>query len=369
MDFSQREKIGKRASLVGILLNFLLAAAKVIAGFFAGLISLVADGLNNLSDCGSSTVSLVSFRMAAKPADKEHPYGHRRIEYVATMIIAFFVLFFAVELLRESVERILNESVASGGIFIYPVLAASFLVKACMFFYYRSAAKSIASDPLKAAATDSACDCLATFVVLVGAIISQFTSFSADGYAGILVAFFIGWQGIGILRESGSKLIGQAPEPALVAGIKARVLSYEGVLGLHDLRVYSYGPDMFFASVHIEVDANVPVLEAHELIDYIEREFVEKTGILLTGHLDPIVVDDERTNALRARILEEVKKQNIEWNLHDFRVVWGERLSKVLFDLTVPFACEKSNGELNEIFTKIVCEMGAFEPIITVERE
>ncbi len=368
-NFAQREKQGRNASIVGIVLNFLLAASKIVAGFFAGLISLVADGLNNLSDCGSSTVSLVSFRIAAKPADKEHPYGHRRFEYVATMVIAFFVLFFAIELLRESFDRILAGQTSAGGWFIYLIMGVSFLVKGGMYFYYRGVAKKISSDALKAAATDSACDCLATFVVFVGALISQFTVFSADGYAGLLVALFIGWQGINILREASSKLIGQAPEPAVIAGIKARVLAYEGVLGLHDLHVYSYGPGKYFASVHIEVDANVPVLEAHELVDYIEREFAEQTDVLLTGHLDPIVTDDERTNALRARVEEAVKRESIEWNIHDFRVVWGEKISKVLFDLTVPFDCKQTNEELNVLFAEKMRTMGAFEPIITVERE
>ncbi len=365
----ERDRVGKFASVLGICLNLLLAGAKIVVGLLSGLVSLAADGFNNLSDCGSSIVSFVSFKIAAKPADKEHPFGHRRAEYVATMIIAFLVLFLAVELLKESIGRIFSGNTGEGSWLVYLVLACSLAVKGGMFFFYRMTAKKINSDSLKATATDSACDCLSTLAVLVGALVSQFTSFSLDGYVGVLVALFIGWQGVSILLETSSKLIGQAPDPSIIAGIKARVLSHKGVLGLHDLHVYSYGPDKFFASVHIEVDANVPVLEAHELIDLIERDFVEQTDIILTGHLDPIVIDDERTNALRTAVLEQIKKQNIEWNLHDFRVVWGENLTKVIFDVTVPFACEKTDGEVNELVSQMVRDFGSFDAVITVERE
>ncbi len=366
---AQREKIGKRASVVGIILNLLLATSKIVVGMLTGMVSVVADGFNNLSDSGSSVVSLVSFRISAKPADKEHPYGHRRFEYVATMMIAFLVLFLAIELGRESVGRIIAAAVSASSSLIYIVLGVSFAVKAGMFFYYRMTAKRISSDPLKAAATDSACDCLATSAVLVGALLNEFLALPADGWVGILVALFIGWQGITIFRETSSKLIGQAPDPAVIAGIKARVLAYEGVLGLHDLRVYGYGPGKYFASVHVEVDANVPVLEAHELIDLIEHDFASNTEIMLTGHLDPIVTDDARTNELKECVCALVKRENIEWGMHDFRVVWGEKLSKVIFDVTVPFDCALSNGEVEQCIARQVRDMGAFDTVITVERE
>ncbi len=366
---NERARAGGIASAVGIALNFILAVAKTVVGALTGILSLVADGLNNLTDCGGSVVSLVSFRIAAKPADKEHPFGHRRAEYVATMMIAFFVLLLAVELLGESITRISEGGVSKGGVWVYAVLAASLVVKGGMCVYFSLTAKKISSDTLKAAATDSACDCLATLSVLIGVLLSDAFALSADGWVGIIVAAFIGWQGISILLEASSKLIGQAPDPALIVGVKQRVLAREGVLGLHDLHVYSYGPGKYFASVHIEVDANTPVLVAHELIDDIEREFAEETEVLLTGHLDPIVVDDERTNALRERVLEAVKGHSLDWNIHDFRVVWGENLTKVLFDITVPFACERADAEVASLAVHAVREMGAFDPIVTVERE
>lgn len=364
-----RERSGKIASAVGIVLNFLLAASKMAVGFFTGLVSVFADGVNNLSDCGSSVISLVSFRIASKPADKEHPYGHQRAEYVAAMVISLIVFLLAFELLRESVSKIVQGSLPAVAPTAVAVLCVSFFVKGGMFFYYRSVGKKIRSDVLKAAAVDSACDCLATAAVLIGLAVAELASLPADGYAGALVALFIGWQGVGIFREATSKLLGQAPDPEMIADIRRRVLAGEGVLGLHDLHVYSYGPDKFFASVHIEMDAKVPVLVAHERIDEIERRFAEETNILLTGHLDPIVTDDETANRLREQVRAALEALDASFGLHDFRIVRGEKITKVIFDVTVPFDCPRQNGEVLEEINRKVRQMGAYDPVVTVERE
>ena len=364
-----RERAGRRASFFGIGLNFLLAVCKLLVGYFTGLVSVLADGFNNLSDCGSSAVSLVSFRIAAKPADKEHPYGHRRAEYVATMLISCIVLLLAFELLRESAGKLIEGEVSRGGLLVYLLLGASILVKGGMFVYYRLVASRIDSDALRAAAVDSACDCIATLAALIGVLISEYAHVPADGWAGIVVSLFIAWQGVGLLRETSSKLLGQAPDPALIEAIKTRILSGHGVLGMHDLRVYGYGPGKYFASVHVEVDARVPVLEAHEIVDAVERDFAEHTEVELTGHLDPIVTDDARTNALRARIAEKLSALDPAWTMHDFRVVWGEQITKVLFDLAVPFACTRTEKEILSAVTEAVRREGPFEPNVTVERE
>lgn len=204
-----------RASVIGMICNLLLAAGKIVAGTLTGLLSVLADGVNNLSDCGSSVVALVSFRVAKKPADKEHPYGHRRAEYIASMCIAFLVLVLAVELGRESLDKIVAGTESASVWWVYLVLGISVFVKACMFVGYRVVAKKTDCDPLRAAATDSACDCVATLAVLAGALLSQFAGISADGWMGILVAIFIGWQGVKLLLEAGSKLLGQAPTKRL----------------------------------------------------------------------------------------------------------------------------------------------------------
>ena len=364
-----RERKGKIASAVGIVLNFLLAASKMTIGFFTGLVSVFADGVNNLSDCGSSVISLVSFRIASKPADKEHPFGHQRVEYIASMVISLIVFVLAFELLRESVGKIIEGVAPAVELAALLVLIASFAVKAGMFIFYRSVGRKINSDVLKAAATDSACDCLATAAVFIGLIIAKFAAVPADGYAGVIVALFIAWQGIGIFRDATSKLLGQAPDPEMIADIRRRVLAGEGVLGLHDLHVYSYGPDKFFASVHIEMDAKVPVLVAHERIDEIERQFAEETNVLLTGHLDPIVTDDEAANELRGRVKEGLSALDESFGLHDFRIVRGEKISKVIFDVTVPYDCKKQDGEVLEEIVRMVRQLGAYDPVVTVERE
>ena len=363
-----RIKSGKRASIVGIVLNLLLAAAKITFGALFGLISVLADGVNNLSDCGSGAVSLVSFRIAAKPADQEHPYGHERAEYIAAMIIGFFVLVLAVELLRESIEKILSGAVGESFWGIYLLLALSVAVKAGMFVYYRVSARRINSDALKAASMDSACDCLATLAVIVSLIITQFTAFPAEGYAGILVALFIVWEGVQIVREAGSKLLGQAPDPALVQNIRALILSGDGVLGVHDLRAYRLGTQKVFASAHVEMDAALPALASHEVIDGLERKILSELGVELTAHLDPVDLADEEAKELEERIRASVEGITEGLNLHDFRLVRGAR-KKIIFEAGVPFACPDKDSEIQNNLERAVRILGDYEPVVRVERE
>ncbi len=237
---------GKIASVIGIVLNLLLAGGKIALGAVFSLVSVVADGINNLSDCGGSVVSAVSFRIAEKPADKEHPYGHRRAEYIASMMIAFIIVALAVEFFRESVEKVLGGGSTAGGLAVYIVLGVSIAVKGGMFVYFRIVSKQIKSDTLRAAAVDSACDCLATFVVIVGLIVSRYTGVPADGYAGLFLALFIAWEGISIVREAGSKLLGQSPDGALVEHVKSILSVAEGTLGYHDLFFFSYGKNAVY---------------------------------------------------------------------------------------------------------------------------
>lgn len=361
-------KHGKLASAVGIALNLALAAAKIVWGALFGLISVLADGVNNLSDCGSGVVSLISFRIAAKPADKEHPYGHRRAEYVASMIIGFFVLLCAAELLRGSVEKILSGEPTVGTWGSYLLLGISIAVKGAMCVFYRHSAKKLESDVLKAASADSFCDCLASLAVAAGLLVAQFAQFPADGYAGLVVALFIVWEGVGIAREAGSKLLGRAPDRGLTEAIRAEILGIEGVLGMHDLRIYGYGPHTYFATAHIEMDAAVPSLEAHGVLDGLERLIAEKYGVALTAHLDPVDLNDAEAKELEERIRAAVEGMVEEMNLHDFRLVRGA-VKKVLFELAVPFACEKSDAEIENDVVRAVRLLGDYEPIVTVERE
>lgn len=347
-DVQKRNSQGKIASFVGICANVLLAVGKMAVGAIFGIVSILADGLNNLMDCGSSAISMLSFKLSSKPADKEHPYGHERIEYVCSVLVAVVILLVALETVKESLVKILHPTGILFSYWAIGVLCASILVKCGLFFYYRATSKKINSDILKAASMDSLTDCIATTAVLATVIIGRTTGLNVDGYAGILVALFIAWSGIGILRETLSKLIGQAPDAELVEEIKSRILAREGVLGVHDVAVYSYGPNKYFASVHIEVDARVDVLQSHEMVDDIEREFAQETNVILTGHLDPIVTDDEEVNAMREKTQTLVKEMDERFSIHDFRMVHGERRTNVLFDVAIPFDTSLKNQEIKE---------------------
>lgn len=362
-----RGNMGKLVSAVGIALNLLLAAAKIVLGILTSLISLVADGLNNLSDCGSGAVSLVSFRISQKPADKEHPYGHQRAEYIASMIISFLVLLLAVELFRESLDSVMEGGLSSGNLYVYILLGVSVAIKAGMFFGYGITARKINSDALKAAAIDSACDCLATVAVAVGLILSAY-GIAADGYAGLVVSLFVAWEGISILREASSKLLGLAPEPALVEKIRAIILAEEGVLGVHDLRVYCFGRARFYATAHIEADASLPAAITHECIDRVEHKVLHETGVELTAHFDPVDLNDSEAAELETRIRAAVEGMFENMDLHDFRLVRGAR-DKVIFEVGVPFSCKTSDEEILSAVTNAVRLLGEWEPVVTVERE
>ena len=365
-----REKIGKISSIVGILANVILSVCKIVVGIVSGFISILADGLNNLSDCGSSAVAYVSFKMSSKPADKEHPYGHERIEYISSMAVAFVILIIAFELAKESIMNIISPKALEFSVIAVVVLAVSILVKVLMFVFNKAMAKKINSDLLKATAIDSLSDSISTSAVLLSVLIGKFTGLYIDGYVGVIVALLIAWSGIKILKETASKLIGQAPDRDLVLQIKTRILSRPEVLGIHDLNIYSYGPNKYFASVHIEVDANVDVIESHEVIDEIEREFLEETNVVLTGHLDPIVINDEEVNDLRKKVSFIVKDIDEEFSMHDFRIVRAVNYTNLIFEVAVPFETKLSDGEIEKLIKTRIKQLGKeYRPVIIVEKQ
>ncbi|MCH5151980.1 MAG: cation transporter [Clostridiales bacterium] len=359
---------GALTSAIGIVCNVLLAASKITVGLLFGLVSVIADGFNNLSDCGSSVVTLVAFRISEKPADKEHPYGHRRAEYIAALVTGFFVLFFAVELVRESIEKIVSGVLPETAWIVYLVLAISVAVKAGMFVFYRVMAKRLQSDSLRAAATDSLCDCIATTAVIGSVLIVQFTNFPADGWAGILVALFVLWQGFKIVKEASSKLLGQAPNAELLDKIKAIICSKEGIIGVHDLRVYSYGKDMTFSTVHVEMDASVSSLEAHAVLDSIEHEVKDTLNVTLTAHFDPVDLQDSEALELEARVRDAIEDVAEVIELHDFRLVRGT-VNKVIFDVEVSYSCKKTDDELRQSLEKAVKSIVDCDVLITIERK
>jgi cation diffusion facilitator family transporter len=364
----QRTFLGNVASFVGIGVNLLLAIFKILVGSIFGVISLLADGLNNMTDCGNSIISLVSFKLSSRPADKEHPFGHERIEYICSMVVAFLILIVAFDTAKESIGKIISPTAIDFSYLVVIVLAVSILAKLCLFFYYKATAKKIDSTILNASAVDCLTDCLSTFIVAVCVFIEKFFAISLDGYAGVIVALFIAWSAVGILREIFSKLIGQAPSEELLTEIKTKIKSYDGVIDVHDLSVYCYGPNKYFASAHIEVDASVDVLVSHELIDDIERDFVNTTNIVLTGHLDPIVTNNAETNALKEEVIKIVKGIDNRFSIHDFRVVYGQNHTNVLFDIAIPFDTEIKKREIAVLVKEKISLLNEkYVAVITVE--
>ena len=369
-DAQVREKSGKVAGAIGIATNLLLFAIKLAAGFLSGSVAVMADAVNNLTDSGSSIVMLVGFKLAGKPADEKHPFGHARMEYLSGVIVSFLVLFLGLELGRTSVEKIISPQPADFNLLALGILAVSVVIKLWQCFFYRSVGKTIHSDTVFATSSDSRNDAIATTVVLLGALITRFTGANLDGVLGLAVAVFIVISGVKLVIETGNPLLGVAPDEALVKQIYEKILSYEGVFGIHDLTVHNYGEGKCFASVHCEVPAERDILLSHDIIDNIERDFEKDLGIHLVIHLDPIVTGDERTNKLREQVGKLLHVVVPQASMHDFRVVWGVTHSNVVFDVAVPFSLHDSDQQIQERISQAVQTLDpTYRTVITVDRE
>lgn len=365
-----REKSGRAAGAVGIATNFLLFLIKLLAGLFSHSVAILADAVNNLTDSGSSIIMLVGFKLAGKPADEKHPFGHARIEYLCGVIISFIVLFLGLQLGGTSVEKIITPEKTEFSAPALGVLAASILIKLWQCFFYRSVGKKIQSETVAATSDDSRNDCIATSLVLLGALITRVTGLNLDGYLGLAVAVFIVISGVRLIMETGNPLLGEAPDPALVRSIYEKILSYEGIIGIHDLTVHNYGVGRCFASVHCEVPAEEDILKSHDVIDNIERDFLEQENIHLVIHMDPVVTGDERTDVLHKQVEESVKRIYPQVTIHDFRVVWGVTHSNVVFDVAVPFSLEESDKEIKEKITREIYLLDkTYRAVVTVDRK
>lgn len=365
-----RERSGKVAGIVGIATNLLLFVIKLVAGLVSGSVAVMADAVNNLTDSGSSIVMLVGFKLAGKPADEEHPFGHARIEYLAGVIVSFIVLFLGLELGMTSVEKIITPEDADFSLFALGILAVSVLMKLWQCFFYRSVGRNIHSDTVYATSRDSLNDVISTSVVLVGALITRVTSVNLDGILGLCVAAFIVISGVKLIMETANPLLGMAPDAGLVKTIYDKILSYEGIFGIHDLTVHNYGEGKCFASVHCEVPAERDILESHDVIDNIERDFQRDLGIHLVIHLDPIVTGDERTNHLREQVGKLLQVVYPGTAMHDFRVVWGVTHSNVVFDMAVPFSLKESDAQIKGRMDQAVKTLDpSYRTVITIDRE
>ena len=370
-DLSVRARCGTRAGLLGIVLNTLLAGGKIAVGILSGAISVLADGLNNLTDCGSNVVSVIGFKMSEKPADKEHPFGHRRAESVASLLIAVIILVVAVELAVSSAEKIITPAETDFSYLLMGVLVLSIAVKLFMFFLNRGLGKKLSSEALLATAADSISDTIATALVLVSAIVSRFADVDLDGWLGIAVALFIGFTGFSILKDTVSGLLGRAPEKETVENIEKRVLSFAGVKGVHDLIVHDYGQNKMYATVHVEVSDDLSITEAHDLADSIEKSFAAETGIALTVHIDPLVYGDPEIDRLKEEAEKIVQDIDPAFLVHDFRVVGGEQHKNLVFEVAIPFDCTLTETEILRRIREGVSRLngGSCDCVVTVERQ
>ena len=351
-----RQAVGMRASVVGIALNTLLCAAKAAIGLAAGSISIVADAVNNLSDAASNIISLLGFKLASKPADAGHPYGHGRYEYLAGLSVAVLVLVVGVELARGSVDKLMNPAPVEYSAVLVAVLLLSIAVKLWMMLFNAQVGKEIDSGVLAAASVDSRNDVITTAAVLAAAGVSYFTGFELDGWVGLAVAAFILWSGVELVRDAVDPLLGKPANPETIKLIENKMLSYKGILGIHDLIVHDYGPGRVFASIHAEVDSSVDILTSHELIDAIEQDFLKNEGLAVVIHLDPIVTSDARVSKLRKWISEDVAQIDPRLSIHDLRIVPGENRTNVIFDCYEPYAVEIGEDELKTMISQHVSE-------------
>ena len=346
-----RERCGRLAGVVGIIMNALLCAFKIAAGLLSSSIAVLADGINNLADAGSSVLTLIGFRLSGKEADDEHPFGHGRMEYVTALIISILIIIIGFDLGKSSVEKIITPEKTQYSLLTIIILAVSVAVKLWMALFNKRLGRLIDSTALAATSQDSLNDAIATSAVLVSAIISYFTGTELDGYMGVLVALFIIWSGIGLIREAISPLLGQTPDKQIVEELRQKILSYDGVLGVHDFMVHSYGPGVYFASEHIEMCAKSSMLACHDTLDLIENEVRHDMNIHLVLHLDPLVTDDEQTNKARLVVSEVIAELDESITMHDFRLVTGEKAQNVVFDIVVPRKYKLRDAELKAELT------------------
>ena len=365
-----RQKIGTAAGIVGIITNVLLFAGKFLMGTLVGSISMRADGINNLADAGSSVISLISFRISSKPADRKHPYGHARIEYVASMIVSFLVLLIGADLLKESIGKIIEPSKTEFSIVSIVVLGVSVIIKLALALFNSSLGKKIDSDVMKATAADSLSDALATTAVLISMLIMRFAGFDTDAYMGIIVAVIILVAGIKILAETKDHILGTAPDAEIIEAVHGIIRRYPESLGIHDMRIHNYGPGRTVASFHVEVDGGGDIFALHDAIDNMEKQIAEELSIECTIHLDPIVTDDEKVASLREAAKKKVLEIDGQLNIHDFRFVEGHTHTNLIFDVVAPFEIKMTDEELScAVNTKIKEISPDYFTVITIDRE
>ena len=364
-----RASLGKFAGVVGIICNFLLFVIKLLIGVFSGLVSIIADAFNNLSDASSSVIGILGFKLSEKPADKEHPYGHGRYEYLCALSVNVVIIVIGFELLKKGIDKILNPTPISLNFVMIITLILSILIKLWMMFFNLKIGKKINSKILIATAKDSRNDCIATLSVLLGALISNFSSLALDGYLTALVAIFILISGFKSIKETVDPMLGSAPDSLFIEEINKKISSYDGILGVHDLIVHDYGPCRKFASVHVEMAAEENPITSHNIIDNIENDFLNNEGIHLIIHCDPIITKTELSNDARNYIQGIVKTIDNSLSIHDLRVILGASHTDLIFDCVCDIDFKMSDSELIDCVSCAISEKNPdYNCIITIER-
>ena len=366
-----RQKYGQIAGGVGIAANVLLFAAKLLVGIFSHSISVMADAINNLSDALSSLISIIGFYISGKAPDKEHPFGHGRTEYIAGLLVSVIILCVGFEFAKSSVERILHPTPVQFSWMMLGILLLSMLVKLWLGLFNRRVGREIRSQVLIAAMQDSINDVITTGIVVIGMIASQFTDLPVDGYIGVVVAVFLLRAGYGIAKETFSMLIGEAPDPELSKQLREMVLSFDGILGVHDLIIHNYGVGRSVASIHAEVSAESDFIAMHEIIDRAEKEVNQKMGVFLVIHMDPIAVHDARIMHRREQVQAVIDSIDPPVSMHDFRVVDGEKTINLIFDVAISFDYDRSVQlkVFQDIRSRICALDSRYNPVITLEHE
>ncbi len=368
-DKAVRSKYITLGSIGGIVLNIILFGIKLLAGLISNSVSVIADAFNNLSDMASSVITYIGYKLSTKPADKEHPFGHGRMEYMSASLVSALIILVGFELLKSSVEKIINPTATTFNTVAIIILVASILIKLYMFFFNKKLGKTINSQALTATAFDCLGDVVSTTAVLISAVISVIFEINIDAFIGLAVSVMIMYAGIKSIKETLDPLLGMPPEEEMVKGIEQTVLEYDDFTGIHDLIVHNYGPGRIFVSLHVEVPENIDIIKCHEEIDECEKRLTEKFNAHITIHYDPIATNNERVAKIKAEILAKLKEIHSEYSLHDFRIVEGENTINLIFDVVVPIELNISDSEVKAEVTNICKAINSkYNPVITVDR-
>ena len=366
-DANVRTSIGKLSGIVGIFSNLFLFVIKFVIGTIVHSVSIQADGVNNLTDAGSNIISILSFHLANKPADKDHPFGHERTETIASLFVGILILVLGFETAKESISKVIHLGSIDFRIASVIILLISIIVKFWMYAYNKKLSKTYDSSLLEATALDSISDVCGTTAVLVSTLLSPVLHFNLDGYMGIVVSGIILYGAYGLLRDMINSLIGEAPDPELVHNIVDMIMAHPAILGVHDMMLHNYGPNKIFASAHVEVDSSKDIFETHDHIDNIEREVKENMNIDLVLHMDPVKVNDPETELYRAKVVEAIHQIDPKWGFHDFRIVSGPTHVNLVFDLVIPFEEKYTQEEIEAMLLKYIQSDKKIYLVLTID--